>query len=52
MIIFGRFVGHWLERQVSNRKVAGSMPVLGINANYLKGILSVFLFFNFSFAFF
>ena len=27
----------WLERQVSDRKFAGSIPVLVINANYLTG---------------
>ena len=29
----------WLERGVSDRKVAGSMFVLGINANYLTETL-------------
>ena len=29
----------WLERQVSDRKTAGSMPVLELNANYLTGTL-------------
>ena len=29
----------WLECRVSDRKVANSMPVLGLNANYLTGSL-------------
>ena len=29
----------WIELQVRDRKVADSMPVLGINANYLTGTL-------------
>ena len=39
MIILGAAQLSWLERQLSDCKVAGSMPVLGINANYLKGTL-------------
>ena len=31
----------WLKRRVGDRKVAGSMPVMGINANYLTGTLCV-----------
>ena len=30
----------WLERRASDCEVAGSMPVLAINANYLTGTLS------------
>ena len=39
-----------IKAQVSNRKVAGSMPVLGINANTLKAFCVFFYFLNFSFA--
>ena len=35
MIIMDSGVLSWLERRVSNCKVPGSMPLLGIHANYL-----------------
>ena len=37
IIIWAASKFNWLERQVSDRKVADSMPALGINANYLTG---------------
>ena len=36
---FGRRRNSWIERRVSDRKVAGLMSVLRINANYLTGTL-------------
>ena len=41
MIFWKAALLSWLERLVSDCKVAGSITVQGINANYLKGIFVV-----------
>ena len=38
MIVLAGGVLAWLKRRVSDRKIVGSMPVVGITANYLTGI--------------